>query len=110
MPLWPGRSPRLGLGLWNSIPATFLVEGSLWIAGIVLYLRGRHFAGLGAKLVFWSLVAVTTVMWASGPWSPPPPNPAALGWFALIGWIVIPWAAAADSDPGGAVAAHRGAV
>jgi hypothetical protein len=48
MPLWPGPSPRLGLGLWNSIPATLLVEGILWVTGIVVYLRtvrpapGRH--------------------------------------------------------------------
>jgi len=35
-------------------------------------------------------------MWAAGPWSPPPPSVKALGWLALIGWIVIPWAAFAD--------------
>ena len=28
MPLWPGPSPRLGLGLWNSIPGTSIVEGT----------------------------------------------------------------------------------
>jgi membrane-bound metal-dependent hydrolase YbcI (DUF457 family) len=96
MPLWPGPSPRLGLGLWNSIPATLLVEGSLWVAGIVGYLRGRQLAGRRARFAFWSLVVVTTVLWAAGPWSPPPPSVEALGWFALIGWTVIPWAAIAD--------------
>src|SRR5262245_49158462 len=34
MPLWPGRSPRLGLGLWNSIAATLVVEGTLFALGI----------------------------------------------------------------------------
>jgi len=96
VPLWPGPSPRLGLGLWNSIPATLLVEGSLWLAGIVAYRRGRGLEGRGAQLAFWSLIVVTTVMWAAGPWSPPPPSVKALGWLALIGWIVIPWAAFAD--------------
>ena len=96
MPLWPGPSPRLGLGLWNSVPATLLVEGGLWVAGIVAYLRRRQLGGRGAQLAFWSLIVVTTVMWAAGPWSPPPPSVKALGWFALIGWIVIPWAAFAD--------------
>jgi hypothetical protein len=39
---------------------------------------------------------VCTPMWISGPWSPPPPTANALGWFALIGWIVPFWAALAD--------------
>jgi membrane-bound metal-dependent hydrolase YbcI (DUF457 family) len=98
MPLWPGPSPHVGLGLWNSIPATFLVEGSLWVAGIAIYLRAHRFGGLRARVAFWSLVLITTAMWAPGPWSPLPPSPKALGWFALIGWIIIPWAALADRD------------
>jgi hypothetical protein len=96
MPLWPGDSPKFGLGLWNSIPATFAIEGALWIAGIVLYLRTVRDGGRGARLAFWSLVIVSPVMWATGPWSPPPPTTEALGWFAMIGWIVVPWAAVAD--------------
>jgi hypothetical protein len=97
MPLWPAAgSPRFGLGLWNSIPATLAVEGLLWVAGITLYLRGSTLQGLGSKIAFWSLVVITTVMWAGGPWSPPPADSRALGWFALIGWIMIPWATLAD--------------
>jgi hypothetical protein len=97
MPLWPGPSPRVGLGLWNSIPLTFLVEGSMWLAGIVVYLRIAGPRSWKARAAFWSLVAVTTIMWVAGPWSPPPPTPQALGWFGLIGWITIPWAALADA-------------
>jgi membrane-bound metal-dependent hydrolase YbcI (DUF457 family) len=96
MPLWPGASPRLGLGLWNSIAATLLVEGAMWVAAIALYLRITPPKGRSARVAFWSLVMITTLMWVSGPWSPPPPTPTALGWFALIGWIIIPWAALAD--------------
>jgi hypothetical protein len=98
MPLWPGQSPRLGLGLWNSIPLTLVLEGALWCLGIAVYLRVRRPQGWKTRWAFWSLIAITTVMWASGPWSPPPPNPTALGWFALIGWAVIPWAALADGS------------
>jgi membrane-bound metal-dependent hydrolase YbcI (DUF457 family) len=31
MPLAPGLDVRLGLGLWNSRAATFVVEGALWL-------------------------------------------------------------------------------
>ncbi len=96
MPLWPGSSPRYGLTLWNSIPGTFIVEGAMWIAGLSLYLsvrRPRSWIGTAALASF---VALCTVMWVLGPWSPPPPNERLLAWFALIGWIVVPWAAWAD--------------
>ena len=98
MPLWPGSSPRFGLGLWNSIPWTFIVEGAMWAAGIVLYLRARPPMNGTSRVAFWSFVIVTTAIWASGPWSPPPPSADALGWFALIGWLVIPWIALADKS------------
>ena len=96
MPLWPGPSPRFGLGLWNSIAATFLVEGAMWVAGLVAYLRMPRAWDTTSRIAFWSFVTVTTLMWVTGPWSPPPPTADALGWFALIGWIVLPWAALAD--------------
>jgi hypothetical protein len=96
MPLWPGPSPHVGLGLWRSIPLTLLVEGALWCAGIVMYLRARPPRAPASRVAFWSLIAVTTVMWVLSPWAPPPPTPAAVGWFGLIGWIILPWAALAD--------------
>ncbi len=96
MPLWPGPSPRLGLGLWTSIPATLLVEGTMWVAAIIVYLRTVRLGSRSARVAFWSLVVVTTAMWAASPWSAPPPSTEALGWFSLIGWIIVPWAALAD--------------
>ena len=95
MPFWPG-SARVGLGLWNSIPGTLVIEGAIWIAGIALYLRGRRSTRWIGPAALWSLIIISTVMWAAGPWSAPPPDARALGWFALIGWIMIPWAALAD--------------
>jgi hypothetical protein len=96
MSLWPGDSPRLGFVLWNSIPGTLVIEGALWVAAIVIYLRGRGSTKSIGTATFWSFVAVSTVIWISGPWSPPPDSVQALGWFGLVGWIVIPWAAFAD--------------
>ena len=96
MPLWPGSSPRLGLGLWNSVPGTLALEGALWLGTITLYVKVRRPTGWLGPLALWSLVAISTVMWGAGPWSPPPPTPRALAWFALIGWIIVPWSVLAD--------------
>lgn len=95
MPFWPG-SARVGLGLWNSIPGSLIIEGAIWIAGIAIYLRDRRATKWIGPLALWSLIIISTVMWASGPWTPPPPDARSLAWFALIGWLMIPWAVVAD--------------
>ena len=97
MPLWPG-SRRFGLSLWNSIPGTLLVEGAMWVAGIAIYMGVLSRNGQRPGWWFWSFVIVCTVMWATGPYSPPPPSMQFLGWFGLIGWIIIPWSALADRN------------
>jgi hypothetical protein len=95
LPLWPGQSPHLGLGLWNSVTGTLVIEGAIWVAGIAIYVRGRRSNAVGV-LALWSFVIVATAMWASGPWSPPPSSERALGWLALAAWLLVPWAAVAD--------------
>jgi membrane-bound metal-dependent hydrolase YbcI (DUF457 family) len=96
LPLWPGPSPRVGLGLWRSVPATLLVEGALWAGAVAAYVRTRRPPDRAGRAAFWSLVIVCTFLWAAGPWSPPPPSAQALAWFALISWALIPWALLAD--------------
>jgi hypothetical protein len=96
MPLWPGNSPRLGLGLWNSIPATLLIEGIMFIGGVALYARAMHATDRVASIAFWSFILISALMWASGPWSPPPPDARSLAWFALGGWVLVAWAGWAD--------------
>src|SRR5262249_25949625 len=74
IPLAPGVNRYVGLGLWNSIAATFVVEGALWVLGIVVYLRtttansrfGRY--GLGI------FVGVLTLAWATTPYASMPPG------------------------------------
>ena len=99
MPLWPGTSPKLGLALWNSVPATYFVEGAMWVAALALYLGARRPTGWKGWVAFASFVLVCTALWAPGPAAPPPPSVTALGVVALIGgWISIPWAAWGDRN------------
>jgi hypothetical protein len=99
MPLWPGPSPKFGLRLWDSIPATLIVEGAMWVIGLAIFLKTAPPLTIGSRIAFWSFVGICTVMWAAGPWGPPPPSERALGSFSLIGWLIVPWAAAADRRP-----------
>jgi hypothetical protein len=85
LPLWPG-GPLFGLGLWNSIPATFAVEGALFAAAIAAYLAGTRARTRAGSWAFWSLVAFTTLIWASGPFAPPPPSASAI---AIVGLAML---------------------
>ena len=91
LPLWP-EGPVIGLGLWNSIPATILVEGSLFVLGIWLYLGSSSARDRIGRWAFAALITFTGLMWISQPWSPLPPSAAAVAWGALILWLLPAWA------------------
>jgi len=41
MPIYPG-GPKFGLGLWNHVAATIIVEGIMFAAGIWIYVRATR--------------------------------------------------------------------
>lgn len=96
LPLWPGQSPLLGLGLWNSVFGTLLVEGGIFLAGIAIYVRNTRPVDRIGSIGFWAFVVVSAAMWASSPWSPPPPSAQALAWFSFGAWLLVAWAAWSD--------------
>jgi hypothetical protein len=96
MPLWLGNSPRFGLGLWRSIPATLLMEGLMFTGAVALCVRSTRAIDRTGHIAFWSFILISAAMWASGPWSPPPPDARSLAWFALGSWLLVAWAGWAD--------------
>ena len=89
MPLYPG-SVTVGLGLWNSVAGTLLVEGAMFVAGVAIYAgvtRARD--GIG-RYGFWTLVVVLAGSYVSSLFAPPPQNMTALATFAIIfGWLFV---------------------
>ena len=96
LPLWPGRSPLVGLGLWSSVPATLLVEGLLFAAAIALYLRATRAVDRTGSFALWSFLLLQGGLWVSSPWQPPPPSARAVAWGSLATWLFVPWAAWID--------------
>ena len=84
MPIYPG-GPKVGLLLWNSIPATVAVEAAMFTAGVWIYARAtRPTDGIGR----WGLVALVVVLvlaYASAIGSPPPPSVTAVWMVSLLG-------------------------
>lgn len=99
MPFYPGGGPKVGLGMWNSLPLTLLVEYGLLIAGMAIYLmstRPKSERHNSHNYAFWSLIIFLAVVYAASMFGPPPPTVRALAISALAVWLTIPWAAAAD--------------
>ena len=86
LPLWPG-GPKVGLGLWNSVMGTIVVESLLFVIGVAIYIRATHNRSIG----FWALIVFLIVVYIANLVSPPPPNVKALAIGALAGFLLPLW-------------------
>jgi len=92
LPLYPGGNARLGLSLWNSLPATFAVEGLMFAVAVVLYSKTTHARDRAGTIAWWVLVGLLLALYIPGPWSPPPPNQQVVAWMGLAALaIFVPW-------------------
>lgn len=91
LPLWPG-GPKLGLGLWNSIARTIVVEVALFVAGLALYLRATRTRDRIGSVALWALVVFIGIIYVLNITSPPPPSARAIGYAGLAQWLFVPWA------------------
>jgi len=96
MPLLPGSGPKVGLGLWNSVPATLVVEGLMFAAGIWLYLSGTRARDGVGRYALAALVAFLLVAYLASAFGPPPPSAHAIALASAPGFLVAFWAAWAD--------------
>lgn len=71
MRIGPGIPGAVGLGLWNSIPATLAVEGGTWLLAIVFYVRATRAAKRSGIYAFWIGIALLTLAWLANISAPP---------------------------------------
>jgi hypothetical protein len=83
MPLFPS-GPFVGLGLWNSVAATVVTEGLLFMVAVV------WFAKHGAGLSFWTLITLLTILYAANLLGPPPPTVTVIA-IAQIALVPLLW-------------------
>src|SRR3989454_9914641 len=91
MPLYPG-SPRVGLGLWNSVAGTVIVEGLMFAAGTWIYLRETRARDTAGRYGLGALLALLVVSYVGSLFTGPPPTLRALqiggrgfgGWFGFF--------------------------
>jgi membrane-bound metal-dependent hydrolase YbcI (DUF457 family) len=72
---------KIGLGLWNSPVASYIVEAVLLVTGLWIYLRATKGATLSGKYGLPSLTAILLILNAVSTFGPPPTN---IGYFAVM--------------------------
>ena len=102
LPLVPGGEARIGLGLWNSLPATLAVEVPLFLAGCWIYARATKARDAAGRWGFAGLVAFLLLVHAANLAGDPPPSATAIAWVGHAQWLLVLWAFWVDR--------HRAAV
>jgi membrane-bound metal-dependent hydrolase YbcI (DUF457 family) len=96
MPLYPGSETRVGLGLWNSLPGTLVVELAMFAGAVYLYARATRPRDRTGSIAWWAFVAFLLVSYVSAIFGPPPPDENIMAWVALTQWLLVAWAAWID--------------
>ena len=99
LPLYPGESPKVGLGIWNNVPLTIVIEGVIFVVGIALYINAKKSLGQKVNAWFWSLVGFLILIHIMNFIGPPPPSVSAIAWAGHLQWLFIPWAWLSDRYP-----------
>jgi hypothetical protein len=88
MPLYPG-SALLGLGLWNSVPATLLVELLLFGAGVWLYASSTRPRDSIGRWSFAGLVGFLLIAYFGNIAGGPPPSVRAIAVAGIAGALLL---------------------
>jgi hypothetical protein len=78
LPLFPWGGPKVGLGLWNSVPLTAITEIGLFVAGLGLYLSATRAKNWQGHVSLWGLAAVLAFLYVGTVRGAPPPSLQAL--------------------------------
>jgi membrane-bound metal-dependent hydrolase YbcI (DUF457 family) len=91
MPLAPGGGVKVGVGLWESIPATVAIEGMLFAICVGGYMHATQARDAIGHWALWALVAFLSLVYVASFMGPPPPSVEAVAWTALSMWLLVAW-------------------
>jgi len=92
LPLFPGYNLKVGLGLWNSLTATIILEGFIFLFGAYLYLKTTKAKNKTGIYSLWALLIFLVLMYISNLVGPPPTSIEAIGIVGNAQWLIILWA------------------
>lgn len=98
LPLYPGNSILLGLGLWKFKLVELLVEFASFTAGIGFYLTSTTAKNKTGLYATWSLIIFLMVIHLMNTFGAAPPYMKAVAWAGQLQWLFIIWAYWSDRN------------
>ncbi|MCF0062985.1 hypothetical protein MUK70_07575 [Dyadobacter chenwenxiniae] len=100
LPLTPFTNVKVGMGLWNSLEGTVILELIIFAIGAYLYYKNTKAIGNKGKWGFWLLIAFFLLIDSYNMFGPPPENsiPMLFVSFAVLQLIVLSLAHFVDKN------------
>ena len=90
MPILPNNDHLVGLGLWNSVVGTIVVETLMYFAALWVYEKTTAAIDRIGRIGFWVLSGFLLGAYIANILAPAPTSTSAVAWGALAMWILIP--------------------
>ena len=97
MPLVPGSTVVVGLGLWNHRALTIIVEVALFGVCVLSYAKATRAKDRIGLFALWSLVSALLVFYFASLFAPVPQSTARVAWGTIGVWLFVAWSWWADA-------------
>jgi hypothetical protein len=97
LPLYPGDSPHVGLGLWKWKYVELTIEVLMYVIGVALYLKATKAKSKAGAIITWSLIVFMFLIHLANIFGPPPPDVKTIAWAGQLQWLFVLWAYWEDS-------------
>jgi hypothetical protein len=97
MPLVPGSSIVVGLGLWNHRALTIIIEVALFAICVLSYVNATRAKDRIGLFALWSLVSALMILYFGSIFGPTPENVEQVAWSAMGVWLFVAWSWWADA-------------
>jgi membrane-bound metal-dependent hydrolase YbcI (DUF457 family) len=91
LPLYP-HGPKFGLGLWNSPPATIVIESAMFAVAVLLYRSATRPIDRIGSIGMWSFIITLALIYIANASGNPPPSARVVAYLALALWLLPFWA------------------
>lgn len=91
LPLYSNTSPMFGLGLWNSMFGTIIVEFGMFFGALYLYTKSSVAKNKTGKFALISLIVFLVLIHIGNIVGPPPPSEQMIAIAGNAMWLIVLW-------------------
>jgi len=92
LPLVPWSDFKVGLGLWNSVVISIVLESLIFAGGAILYLKATLADNKKGRYGLWGLIIFLAVVYIMNVFGPPPDAAKPVAIVGLAQWLIVAWA------------------